>query len=67
MQFDSPYEQYREHNGKTCVVLRKLLDAERHSEVGDLFRIRLSTGEEIDAWPEELHENNEKKQQEGTN
>ena len=58
--FRTPYDQYREHNGKTCVVLEELSHATHPAtldeEVGSLFRIRLEDGTEIDAWPEELTE-----------
>jgi hypothetical protein len=54
-EFTSPYDQYREHNGKAFTVLgevdRSTYDAD---EVGTMYHIRLADGTEITAWPEEI-------------
>jgi len=53
--FTSPYDQYREHNGKTATLLgevdRATID---YSETGPLYNIRFEDGTEIEAWPEEI-------------
>jgi len=59
MIFKTPYDQYKEYDGQRCVVLRELTDQERDPEVGTMYRIRFNDGQEIDAWPEELIEEQE--------
>ena len=55
--FTSPFVQYAEHNGKEFEIIRELSDEENpdKEEVGSMFRVKFSTGEEIDAWPEEIY------------
>lgn len=59
--FQSPYDQYKEFNGKKCTILGavdpKTYDFE---ECGELFRARMENGEEIEALPEELGDENGK-------
>ncbi len=49
--------QYYEHNGKTCEILKTLNDGGNidTADVGFMYLIKLSTGEIIESWPEELH------------
>lgn len=57
-KFRTPYDQYKEYNGQTCYVIRELNDTENpdKKDVGSLFLIKLNSGVEIIAWPEEIHE-----------
>ena len=58
MVFRSPYDQYKHLNEKRCVVLEERNHGTHpdmyDEEVGSLFLINLE-GQEIEAWPEELH------------
>lgn len=53
--FHGPYEQHAQHHGKRFELLGPV-DPTTYDflEVGPLWRIRLETGEEIEAWPEEI-------------
>ncbi len=57
-KFKSPFDQYKEHNGKEFEVIRPLTDKEigDKDEVGEMYLIKLETGEEIQAFPEEIFE-----------
>lgn len=54
--FKAQYNQYREHDGKRFAALRVIeeADATHDEEVLPMFVIALETGEEIEAWPEEV-------------
>ena len=52
--FQSPYEQYQEHVGKSFTVIQEITDWEDDPEVGILYQICLEDGEVIAAWPEEV-------------
>ena len=56
-RFESPYDQYRERNGQTIEIVRRIeeADAEHDEEVLPMFIVRFEDGEEIEAWPEEIH------------
>lgn len=51
----TPFDQYKEHIGKLFSIIgfQSAADAEEENSV-PLFRIKLETGEEIDAWEEEI-------------
>ena len=56
--FDSPYEQYAEHNGEKCVITKLFdHDDDEHDffDVGLMLGICFESGVEIEAWPEELY------------
>jgi hypothetical protein len=56
-QFTTPYDQYRCHEGKQFEVVGQVDPATMDSEeTGPMFLIRLETGEEIQAWPEEIYD-----------
>ncbi|MEW6769950.1 MAG: hypothetical protein AB1330_00970 [Bacillota bacterium] len=55
-RFETPFEQYSEHNGKRFKPIRRLDDSERDRCVGRMWKIELETGEVIDAWQEEVEE-----------
>lgn len=57
--FWTPYEQMQEHIGKKFDVVRELTAEEIGDSKceGELFKIRLEDGTEIDAWFEEIHMN----------
>ena len=54
--FKSPYEQYAHKNGQSFEILgevpRETID---FNEVGSMFHIKFSSGERIEAWPEEIY------------
>ena len=52
--FQSPYEQYAEHVGKSFKVIGPHTEGV-DPEVGPMYDIRLSDGEVITAWPEEIY------------
>ena len=56
--FWTPYDQMEEHIGKKFEVLRKLTVEEigDFECEGELFKIKLEDGIEIDAWFEEIHD-----------
>ena len=54
MKFKTAYDQYKNKDGQSCVILRELTNEERDPEVGTMYRIRLEDGTEIDAWSDEL-------------
>ena len=54
--FDTPYEQYQEHNGKKFKVLGEVTEGIDEEIKGDLFKIRLEDGTEIRAWSEEIYQ-----------
>ncbi|MCK4978526.1 MAG: hypothetical protein KAS36_16450 [Anaerolineales bacterium] len=55
--FESPYEQYAHKNGQPFEILgevpRETID---FAEVGSLFHIKFADSERIEAWPEEIYE-----------
>jgi hypothetical protein len=54
-RFRAVYEQYREHDGKPFTLLRTFPLPEGETEFPEQqHEIRLSTGETITAWPEEV-------------
>lgn len=63
-QFESPYDQYKDHVGKRFKVLGKVESASIDEEVMEpytnsghypLYYIELATGEKIKAWHEEIY------------
>jgi len=54
--FWTPYEQYQEHNGKNFEVLGEVTEGIDEEIKGDLFKIRLEDGTEIQAWSEEIYQ-----------
>jgi hypothetical protein len=52
--FQSPYDQYVKHIGKTFEVLSITPPDKDNKEAGILYKIKLSDGEVIEAWPEEV-------------
>lgn len=57
-EFWTPYDQMEEHAGKKFEVLRPLTMEEIDDPdcEGELFKIRLEDGAEIDAWLEEIYD-----------
>ncbi len=56
--FKSPYDQYCGRNNEVCEVFRVIREQDSEhdiEEVGTMYEIRFPDGEEIEAWPEELH------------
>lgn len=51
--FQSPYKQYQEHIGKPFKLIGEVEPLDK--EVGKQYRVKLSTGETIIAWPEEVY------------
>jgi hypothetical protein len=54
--FQSPYEAVADLNGKSFVFVRTISepDDDHDAEVLPMYVIRFSTGETIEAWPEEV-------------
>jgi hypothetical protein len=55
--FRTPYDQYRERDGQEAVVVRHYTENDDDhdiTEVGPMYLIRFTGGEEIEAWPEEV-------------
>ena len=53
--FNSPYEQYKQYNGKSCDVVGKVDPyTYNYEDVGDLYTITFEDGITIEAWPEEI-------------
>ena len=56
--FQTTQSDLKQHNGKTFTVIRELTEQEADlHEVGKMYKIKLSTGEEIDAFEDEITEN----------
>ena len=55
--FRTPYEQYKEKDGFPFEIV-KIFDKDDNthdiSEVGIMYLVKFSNGEQIEAWPEEL-------------
>ena len=56
--FNTPFEQYRIHDGKTCTLVRTIVesDDDHDEESLPMHVVRFDDGTEIEAWPEELGE-----------
>ena len=54
--FNSPYDQYKDRNGQTFVIVRKITEEEEDYDFETLpvYIIRFQDGEEITAYPEEI-------------
>jgi hypothetical protein len=54
--FRTPYEQYRNRDGESIEIVRKIEtpDEEHDEEVLPMYVVRFEDGTEIEAWPEEL-------------
>ena len=55
--FSTPYDQFNHHEGKICSIVGKV-ETETYDgeDVGVLLLVKFDTGEEFEAWPEELIE-----------
>ena len=53
--FWTPYEQYKEHNGKRFEIIGEVTEGIDEEIKGELFNIRLEDGTEIQAWFEEIY------------
>lgn len=56
--FQSPYDQYKEHNGKSFNILKEINEptSDIDEECLPMYQIKLSDGVIIMAWPEEIFE-----------
>lgn len=56
--YQTPYEQYAEHRGKSFKLLG-IINPQTYDfeDTGLLYGIELETGEKIQAWPEEIFNN----------
>ena len=54
--FHSPYNQYKDNNGRFCTVIKVRVRYNESNEIIEvgMYGVMFDTGEQIDAWPEEL-------------
>ncbi len=54
--FESPYDKYKDNNGRVCTVIKVRVKYGASNEVIEvgMYGVMFDTGEQIDAWPEEL-------------
>lgn len=54
--FRTPYDQHRDRTGQPFTVLQVIdtPDSDHDAEVRPMYRIRFADGTEIEAWPEEV-------------
>jgi len=58
LTFRTPYTQHADRDGQWCEVLRVISEPDENhdAEALPMYAIRFEDGTEIEAWPEELHE-----------